>query len=88
MPVIARVFNVAPGGGRFLYKYHQDWRVTALIAKGTSFRVRMSDGTHETDDLLLNEANLNTSLFLDNAIYLVFQNDSSKNRAGFFCGEV
>jgi hypothetical protein len=61
--------------------------VTALAVKGPSFRVRIGNSNHTTDDVLVNEVDRNAYLVLDAHTWLIFQNDSRRDRTGFCCGE-
>jgi hypothetical protein len=88
MAVVSLLFKVASRAS-VSYQPHRDMKVTASVAKGSSFRVRVSDssGATVTGDALLDGANLSTSLYINRHTSLVFQNNSRVQQTGFLCAE-
>jgi hypothetical protein len=72
-----------------LYSPNKPTKITALGAKGSSFSVRFSQkSTSATSDVFLTDnANLNTTIYLDGDTDLLFDNGGNRDAVGFVCGE-
>jgi sucrose-6-phosphate hydrolase SacC (GH32 family) len=88
MPIASLLFRVDPHSTE-VYAPDTDMKVTAVVAKGSSFRVKLSNRarTTITDDALLDGANLSITLYLNRGTSLVFDNNSRHERIGFLCAE-
>ena len=88
MAIVSLLFKVAAHTS-VSYQPHRDMKVTAIVAKGSSFRVRVSDssGSSVTGDALLDGSNLSTSLYINRHTSLVFQNNGGVQQTGFVCAE-
>ena len=88
IPVVSLIFTV-PGHTIASYAPDRDVKVTALIAKGRSFKVKVGDrnGSTLTEDALLDGANLSTAILLNTHTSLFFDNESGSQRVGFLCAE-
>jgi hypothetical protein len=88
MAIVSLLFKVASHAS-VSYQPHRDMKVTAIVAKGNSFRVRVSDrsGATITGDALIDGANLSTTIYINPYTSLVFQNNSGTERTGFVCAE-
>lgn len=66
----------------------EKWRITTLVAKGTDFGISFSNGTDTTGLILENDYNLSAEIFVGHENHLVFDNDSKKERIGFYSGDI
>ena len=63
------------------------WRITALIASGTSFSALLSNGIDSTE-ISLDKAKLSINLYIDHNTSLRFSNDGDQACTAYYCAEV
>ena len=88
MPIVSLLFRVGPHNA-VAYRPIRDMKVTAIVAQGSSFRVKLSDTTNSntTGAALTDGVNLSTAVYINNRTSLVFENSSGTSRVGFLCAE-
>ena len=65
------------------------WKITALVAKGLDFGIRLGSRIRGATGLILeNECSLSLQIFIDQDSYLLFDNISNEEKIGFYCGEI
>ena len=63
------------------------WRITCLSCKGDSFGIRFSKGGTPTEEVLSDNTDMSTEIYVDDKIDVIFANNSRDLRIGFYSAQ-
>ena len=86
--IVSQLLKVRPGTSG-IYRPTVAMRITALSAVGPSFSVKLGDLSSDTTSgsILLDAADLRTTILVDSQINLIFENNGNREHVGFISGE-